>query len=194
MSKLADLRAAFDEMDRAKAEREQPLPVDEVTFMRRQARMISASKRLWDTVDTDTIRSLVEAAEAAERESPCPFCRGHRDVWVGARQPHGRDCPLATLVEEADDESDRIDEYDWRKDLEWLRPWTLGSSADQAKDRLAAYIERLEAEADKWRKVAEEVAKMAADLSDEFVGAGAGPGEFIDEAVRRILIEQEEAE
>ena len=146
MSKLADLRAAFDEMDRAKAEREQPLPVDEVTFMRRQARMISASKRLWDTVDTDTIRSLVEAAEAAERESPCPFCRGHRDVWVGARQPHGRDCPLATLVEEADDESDRIDEYDWRKDLEWLRPWTLGSSADQAKDRLAAYIERLEAE------------------------------------------------
>lgn len=44
--------------------------------------------------------------------------------------------------------SDRIDEYDWRKDLEWLRPWTLGSSADQAKDRLAAYIERLEAERD----------------------------------------------
>ena len=61
-------------------------------------------------------------------------------------------------------------------------------------DDLAVDYKQLRAEADKWRKVAEEVAKMAADLSDEFVGAGVGPGEFIDEAVRRILIEQEEAE
>ena len=63
-----------------------------------------------------------------------------------------------------------------------------------AARELATIARKAEAEADKWRKVAEEVAKMAADLSDEFVGAGAGPGEFIDEAVRRILIEQEEAE
>lgn len=44
--------------------------------------------------------------------------------------------------------SDRMDEYDWRKDLDWLRPWTLGSSADQAKGRLATHIERLEVELD----------------------------------------------
>lgn len=67
MSRLSDLRAALDELDSAKSERELPLPVDEVTFMRRQARVISASKRLWDTVDTDTIRTLLDVAEAAER-------------------------------------------------------------------------------------------------------------------------------
>lgn len=59
-------------------------------------------------------------------------------------------------------------------------------------DLRAALEVKQEAEADKWRKVAETVAEMAADLSEEFVGAGAGPGEFIDEAMRRILIKQEE--
>jgi len=63
------------------------------------------------------------------------------------------------------------------------------------KERITHEVERyrrVKAEADKWRKVAETVAEIAADLSEEFVGAGVGPGEFIDEALRRILIKQEE--
>ena len=108
MSRLSDLRAALDELDRAKAEREQPLPVDEVTFMRSQARMISASKRVWDSVDIDTIRALLDVAEAAERRrieeereysmtEPLPS-----PEWEAAEA--ALEAALDALVKEADDE------------------------------------------------------------------------------------------
>ena len=110
-------------------------------------------------------------------ETPCPFCG----------QIHGTACNAtgdATIPAVVPD----AQRYDWREELDMATDYGMSLAAAA---RVAAYIERLEAEADRWRKIAEIVAEIAADLSDELIGAGAGSGEFIDEAVRRILIEQE---
>ena len=111
MSTLTDLRAALDELDAAIAEREQPLPVDEVTFMRRQSRMISASKRLWDTVDADTIRALLDVAEAAwvfadNIDTYCPCCDSHLEIVTVPTESSAAKvyAALAPLVKEATDE------------------------------------------------------------------------------------------
>ena len=45
----------------------------------------------------DTIRALLEAVEAAEREPRCPFCAEERHISGWPTQPHLSDCPLAPL-------------------------------------------------------------------------------------------------
>ena len=59
---------------------------------------------LEEALTDDTIRALLDVAEAAEHEPRCPFCAAARNVPGIEREPHLHDCPLATLTEEADHE------------------------------------------------------------------------------------------
>ena len=84
MSILTDLRAALD------------------TALASEQMKGKAWDDFRDLLDTDTIRALLDVAEAAEREPRCPFCAEERHMAGWPTQPHLADCPLAPLVKEVD--------------------------------------------------------------------------------------------
>lgn len=100
MSILSDLRAALDKLKDARhVNRHSP---DDWTG----PRVDRAMGDLTDLLTDNTIRALLNVAEAAERESDCPLC-GAETHTAGRRavpEPHMLDCPLAPLVKEADHE------------------------------------------------------------------------------------------
>jgi hypothetical protein len=104
MSILTDLSAALAAVDAARKTLAQPLPLSEVAYLEREEALYSALGTYHKLLTDDTIRALLEAVEAAEREPRCPFCAEERHISGWPTQPHLSDCPLAPLVKEATDE------------------------------------------------------------------------------------------
>lgn len=104
MNILTDLRAALA----AKEE----VVVGEATFDARYRplpRKNAALKecrhdRLHALLTNDTIRALLDVAEAAEAKAYCPFCDVTLHVETARSTPHMPYCPLAPLVKEATNE------------------------------------------------------------------------------------------
>lgn len=102
MSALTDLRAALEAkheaVDAVCKTLAEPLPLSEVAYLELYSALGTYRKLRTD----DTIRALLDVAEAAEREPRCPFCSVFRNIRGVERKPHLADCPLASLVKEAD--------------------------------------------------------------------------------------------
>lgn len=103
MSRLSDLRAALDEFDAAQDGYDPSRPADEKQY-RKFCAIMAAMDRLHELEDIETIRALVEVVEAVECEPHCLFCGSARNVYGIESVPHGKDCPLAGLVKEENDE------------------------------------------------------------------------------------------
>ena len=86
MSILTDLRAALD------------------TALASEQMKGKAWDDFRDLLDTDTIRALIDVAEAAEAKAYCPLCDVALHVETAWSTPHMPYCPLAPLVKEATDE------------------------------------------------------------------------------------------
>lgn len=89
MSKLTDLRAALD----AKLETEAEHPSTATSWHMDVAK---ADETLHALLTDDTIRALLDVAEAVAVADPCIFCNKDDE---SRHHPH---CPLAPLVKEAD--------------------------------------------------------------------------------------------
>ena len=102
MSILTDMRAAYDELDAARAEFDRPLPVLEIDFIKREDRLLCAIGNVQKIASIDTIRALLDVAEAA-REVGIYI---DEDYFNAAEERvFGRlAASLAPLVKEADDE------------------------------------------------------------------------------------------
>lgn len=107
MNILTELRVACDELDAARTEFDKPMPVSDVEFYKRNDRLLLAISNVQKLSTTDTIRALLDAAEAAAA-SGCYTCVGLLDS-----QSAGWPCnapaarlrnALAPLVKEATDE------------------------------------------------------------------------------------------
>jgi hypothetical protein len=105
MSILTDLEAALEGKREAAAlvetRRLQSSRSCSPAFVNRRESLL-AHYRLHALLTDDTIRALLDAAEAAEHEPRCPFCAEERHMAGSPTQPHLSDCPLAPLVKEAD--------------------------------------------------------------------------------------------
>lgn len=95
MSKLTDLRAALEAKEEAEAALRTPAPKYKDLVLGRA--WTNRRDDLHDLLADDTIRALLDVAEAAEHEPRCPFCAEERHIAGWPTQPHLADCPLAPL-------------------------------------------------------------------------------------------------
>lgn len=93
MSILTELRAAFDELDAARTEFDKPMPVSDVEFYKRKDRLQLATSNVQKLATDDTIRALLDVAEAADI-----FCACERGGEPISRM--SMEIALAPLVEE----------------------------------------------------------------------------------------------
>jgi len=99
MSILTDLRAALEAKHEAIRRCQQDhceAALSEMAYLELYSALGTYRKLRTD----DTIRALLDVAEAAEREPRCPFCSAFRNMRGVERKPHLADCPLAPLVKE----------------------------------------------------------------------------------------------
>jgi len=104
---LTDLRAALEVKHEAEAaldllHKPGTSGFDEVSWKRAYYRLKHLEDELHALLTDDTIRALLDVAEAAEHEPRCPFCAEERHMAGWPTQPHLSDCPLAPLVKEVD--------------------------------------------------------------------------------------------
>ena len=79
---------------------EGPLPIDEMTYLKREEMLYAALGMYHKAATEDTVASLVAVARAVEAVPSCPFCGKPRALGY-----HVSTCPIAPLMEEVPDES-----------------------------------------------------------------------------------------
>jgi len=79
---------------------EGPLPIDEMTYLKREEMLHAALGMYHKAATEDTIASLVAVARRAERNSVCVCGK----VWRYENHKHAEDCPLVALIEEVPDD------------------------------------------------------------------------------------------
>ena len=94
---VPELDRLLDEHAEAKVEFDKPLPRDEVEFYKREDRLLAAVGNVQKAATLDTLRALVNVAEAADI-----FCACERGGEPISRM--SMEIALAPLVKEAADE------------------------------------------------------------------------------------------
>jgi len=92
VSILSDLAAALEAVDAARKTIAEPLPLSEVAYLEREEALYSALGTYHKLLTDDTIRALLDVAEAAEREV--------EDSEYEWHTPTGLIAALAPLVKE----------------------------------------------------------------------------------------------